>query len=225
MSSRPISSIIVFGITGGIGLEVFRQLDIGDVKIMGYYNDNDNLARTLAASPRVRIQKANLNFENLTETLELPNYEAMVYAVGVPFFSDGLFQFQEQDAREQLNLSVFSLLNLIRALINVRDSQLRKVVVVGSRPTTESRSIYHLFKRLQTAMLRELEPELSRRGVSTSIIQAGWVATRMYDRFVERTKALGQDKGNRKPLDPKIVAQICVEELQNSQPLTERNIT
>lgn len=214
--------ISIFGITGGIGYSLYKQLKSSKTFIQGYYCSDEVIASEIIKDRNATLQKIDLSLQDSIENIQMRNSKALVYLSGIPNFSSNFFEFTLDEFRKQLNLNIYSLMACLKKALSIEKSSLRKIIIVSSVGTEKLKSVYHLCKFLQEDMLKQIQPLLSERNVSVSIIKTDWVDTKMFKEFVARGYSFDDEF---KPLPPENVAAACLTELRNFDLLSVRDLT
>ncbi|UCE06448.1 MAG: SDR family oxidoreductase [bacterium] len=216
-----LNSLHIFGITGGIGYSAFKAATKNaSPAIAGYYNRDRAFAYKIKEEYNsVDLHKFDLSCIDQIEKHKYANYEGMIYAVGVPFFSKHIFEFNTSDLHRQISLDVTSLFLLIKKLCFVKDSNLKRIVVVTSVIPERIKSIYHICKSLQCCLLHCLTTNLREKGIGISIIKAGWVDTNMYREYLTYG-----GKESKNVLEAEVVGRACIEELTREDVFSLRKV-
>jgi len=208
MSKNSITSYNIFGITGGIGFEFYKLIRNKKIQASGYYYSNDELAKEI----NIRTHKIDLAYpQNINYSL-LDNFEGLLYVAGEPFFSNKVFQIDNQDIINQININITSLLIIINSLLNKKETKLKKIVIVSSK-LPQNKSIYHLSKYLQETLFNFVANELNYQNVSVSIIRTGWVNTKMLTQYIKKTNDIPSVYHS-----ASFIAEECFKEFFNESP-------
>lgn len=209
-----IKSVNIFGVTGGIGSSFLKLASDKNIRINGFYNQDSEVANSIRKKlPNVQLTQVDLSDQFGLDNVEIPNSEGLLFVAGEPHFSKDIFDFELPQLRTQININLFSFLALIKTALKYEECELKKIVFVSSELPTEVNSIYHLSKILQEKTFEILANELNKRNISVSIVKAGWVNTKMYNKYIAMY-GLTQTK----VFLPESVAQTCLREFSNSKP-------
>ncbi len=207
-------SVNIFGVTGGIGSSFVKLANDKNVHIAGYYHQDSDVANSIKNKfPNVILKQIDLSDQFALDKATLPNYEGLFFVAGEPHFSKNIFDFELQQLRNQININLFSFLAVIKSALKYEEIALKKIVFVSSELPTEINSIYYLAKILQEKTFEILCDELNKRNISISVVKAGWVNTKMYNKYVAM---YGVTQTN--VFLPESVASICLKEFSDSTP-------
>lgn len=209
-----IKSVNIFGVTGGIGSSFVQQASDKNIQITGYYHQDSAIANSIKKRfPNVLLKQIDLSDQFALDKESIPNYDGLFFVAGEPHFSKNIFDFELPQLRNQININLFSFLAVIKSVLKYDESALKKIVFVSSELPSEINSIYHLAKILQEKTFEILCDELNKRNISVSVVKAGWVNTKMYNKYVAMYGVT-----QTKVFLPESVASTCLKEFSDSTP-------
>jgi short-subunit dehydrogenase len=209
MKKHNITSYNIFGITGGIGFEFYKLIRNNKLQISGYFNSNNELAKKLD----IPIFRIDLTQPQDIDYSIISNFEGLLYVAGKPFIFNSIFQIDNQNIIDQVNINITSLITVINSLLQKKDSKLKKIVIVTSK-IPQNKSIYHLSKHLQEVLLNFISDELDHRKISVSIIRTGWVNTNMLTQYIKETNDTPSNY-----YSTSFIAKKCYNEFLHNKPL------
>ncbi|GHU57363.1 hypothetical protein FACS189411_10840 [Bacteroidia bacterium] len=209
-----LNNFLIIGITGGVG-SAFCDLCANniDANIVGTYcHDIEKAKQIQENSPKIKLYKIDLGQKNHLK-LDFLECECLAFFAGSPYFSDTLFSANGEDLITQINLHTTAFLAMVFDLVK-RNSNLKKIIVLGSYYPEKINSIYHLSKQLTERAIELIIPSLEEKEISLSMVYSGWINTKMYNQYRKTHPCSIQTARN--PLE---IAEICYKEINNNKPL------
>jgi short-subunit dehydrogenase len=175
-----MSYVLVTASSGGLGLEIVKQLDSLNYKLIVTSRNDDSLAeveKSLSNSKNHKFIKVDYeNDEELKVFLQnLQNIECVVHNLGVKIKGDS-HPIDEDILKRSINLN-FTIANKINNVL-VKTKELKKIIHIGSVASLHAKAspCYTLSKGLIDTYVKNISNEYIKKGVIICGVQPGIMA-------------------------------------------------